>query len=107
MAQLPRTVHFISKAPVLDLVRFLESVLSAQIAPAGSTFHIAVFYEVGCPFRSAGSKINCQQRFGPDGTAPGKELIGPELVRFNRIGGQIQYAWPVLFGTYTVKPVVA
>jgi hypothetical protein len=106
VAELPWAVHFIPKTPVLDAVRFLDTVLAPQIAPACATFHVAILHKVRCPFRRPCAEIHRQQRFGSDSPAPRDEFVGSELVGFHRIRGAIQDARPIFLGSDPIQPVV-
>ena len=58
MSHLPRTVHFITKAPYLDVVRIFVTMLFSQITVVSAAFKVTVFQKILGIFRSAGSQID-------------------------------------------------
>src|SRR5207244_695212 len=106
VTDLPWAIHFIPKAPTLDVVWAFNTVLAAQIAPARPVCHIAVLHQIGRALRRPRAEIDRQKGVGPDSSAPSEEFVGSELVGFNRIPGAIQHTGPVFLGPYAVEPVV-
>src|SRR5262249_30094602 len=60
VTKLPWSVHFIAKAPILYLVRFLEAVMTTQIAPARPALDVAIFHKVRGSLRGSCAKIDGQ-----------------------------------------------
>ncbi|PYV07655.1 MAG: hypothetical protein DMG23_15665 [Acidobacteria bacterium] len=107
MSDLPGAVHFISEAPEFDLVGLLKTVLAAQVAPARPFFQVAVFDQRGGVCGRARAEVRRKQRLGANQATPFDELVGPELIRLNRIPGPVEDPWPVFLRAHAVKPVVA
>src|SRR5260370_10056325 len=106
MPNLPGPVHFVTQAPVADVVRLRKSVLTAQFAPFRSFVNVAIFHEGSRLLGSPRTQIESHQRFRACSLAPSHELIGPELVRVHGIPSLVVYTRPILLWPHAVQPVV-
>src|SRR5262249_20833064 len=107
VADLPPAIHLVSEAPVLDVVRRLETVLAPEVAPASSFLYIAVFDERRRALGCTGSKIHRQERIDAGEPAPADELVRPELVRFDRVPCPFEDLGSFLLRPDAVQPAVA
>src|SRR5690242_18365519 len=107
MADLPGSVHFVSQAPGTDIVRLLEAVLAAKVAPLGAAWKIAVLDQCRRSFGSARTQVGPHQGSGAHHLAPGEKLVGAELIRLDGVPCAIENARTFCARTDTVHPVVA
>ena len=107
MADLPRTVHLIAKAPMLHIVRIRDTVLAAQITPARSFLHVAIFDQSSGVFRRACAKIQAHEGRGSNSAAPGHEFVSAKLIGFDGIPGLVQHARAVFLWPDAIQPVVS
>src|SRR5579871_5032767 len=107
MADLPGAIHFIAETPRFDIVGRGEAVTAAQLAPAGSADHVAILDESRGLLCCSASQVDGKQRLGSCGTAPADELIGAELVGFERVPCAIEDSGPFLFRSNSIAPVIS
>ena len=57
--------------------------------------------------RGARAEVHAEQGLGPDRAAPVDEVIGPELIRLERVPGPLEHRRPLRFRTDAIEPVVS
>ena len=107
MADLPRAVHLVADAPVLDVVWRGIAVLAAQVGPVGARRRVAVVDEVAGGLDGASAHVDAEHGRSVDGLAEAHELVGAELVGLQRLPGELTAARALLLGADAVEPVVA
>ena len=78
-----------------------------QIRIIGARRGVAVIDQVGSCLDRAGAHIDAEHGGSADRPAEAHELVGAELVGFERLPGQFTAAWALILGANTVQPVVA
>jgi len=107
MANLPRAVHLVAKAPQLDVPRLGAPVLAAQIRPLATAWMVHVFDEVPCGIQAARPKIDRQHHVGARRLGPFRELVDTDLVGFGCTPCEIEARRAALLRPYAVFPVVS
>src|ERR1700733_2125862 len=107
MPDLPRTIHFVAQAPVIDFVGTGNAVLAPQITPASALFHVAIFHQRCRFFRRTSSQVQAHQWLSSGRTRPSHEFIRTELIRVERVPRFVQNARPILPRANAIEPVVA
>jgi len=92
---------------VFDVVRLVDSMAAAQIAPLRPLFDVAVFHQRGSLFRCTRSKIQTHQWFGSYDLGPCHEFIRPELVGIDCVPGFVEDPRAILLWANAIEPVVA
>src|ERR1700722_5285324 len=106
MSDLPWTIHLITEAPVLNLIRLFNAVTAPQVAPLCSFLDVAIFDEGGRSFRCTGSEVESHERLRANNLGPCHEFVGAELIGVNRVPCLVEHAWTVFFRPHSVEPVV-
>ena len=107
LPDLPGAVHLVAEAPVLDAVRLLVAVGAPQVAPAGAARKVAVLDVGQRGLDAARAEVHAEQRLRADQPAPVDELVGPELVGFERVPCAIHDRRTLGLRAHAVEPVVA
>src|SRR5437660_7850719 len=107
MSDLPRTVHFVAQAPVLDFVGLFNTVTAPEFAPLGAFLYIAVLDQGGGFLRRSRSEVKPHQRLCTDQLAPCHEFVRAKLVGLNGVPGLVEGARPIFPGSDPIEPVIA
>ena len=106
MSDLPATIHFISKAPHFNSIRFGNTVLFSQITVLCSLREIAIFQIMYCIFNASCTQIYCKNRLYIRFFCPFHKFVCPKFIRFNRFPRKIQFTRSFLFWSYPVFPMI-
>ena len=106
MPNLPRPIHLVAEAPVLDAERFGAAVRLAQIAPRAAGWAVDVFDEVARMIEPARTKIDRQHHLCACGLAPVSELVHADLVGLGRVPREVESGRPLLARANPVFPIV-
>ena len=106
MSHLPWSIHLITKAPELDVMRILIAVGFSQIAVVGAFFEITVFQNIFGVLRSAGSEVDSHHDIAAGFFGPVSKFVQAKLVCLNDTPGKLRFRRPLVLRTYTVLPVI-
>ena len=103
---LPRPVHLIAEAPVLDVVGLVVPMGAAQITPLGPLIDIAVLEQRERCLRGASAKVGADERLCTHGVAPCHILVDAELVGLDTIPGPVEHPGAIFLRSHAIQPVV-
>ena len=103
---MPRTVHFIAKAPVSDVIWLFVSVSNALLRPHTLILQVAVLHQVGHVVHIARTKVYRHNGFCADFVREVQKLIHAHFVRLYRNPGKIDYFGTLLDRTDGLFPIV-
>ena len=106
MANLPRPIHFVAKAPIFDAERRFAAVALAEVAPVASRGPVGVFNQVARLVETARTKVDGEHHLGVDGLAPLGEFMQADGVGLAGVPGQIKSHRALLARPNAVFPVV-
>ena len=106
VADLPRPVHLVAEAPVLDAERLGAAVRLAQVAPVAAGRPVDVFDEVARFVEAARAEIDREHHFRAGRVAPLGELVHADRVRLGRVPGEVEPRRALLARPDPVLPVV-
>ena len=106
VADLPRTVHFVAEAPVLDAERLGAAVRLAQVAPVAAGRPVDVLDEVARFVEAARAEVDGEHHLGSDGRAPIGEFVHADGVRFGGVPGEVEPRRALFARADAVLPVV-
>ena len=106
VADLPRPIHLVAEAPVLDAERFGAAVRLAQVAPCAASWAVDVFDEVARVIEPARTEIDRQHHLRACGLAPFGELVHADLVGLGRVPREVESGRPLLARADPVFPIV-
>ena len=107
VADLPRPVHLVAEAPVLDRERLGAAVLLAQVAPGAAGRAVDVFDEIARLIEPARAEIDRQHHLRIGGFAPLREFVHPDRVGLGRMPGEVEPRRAILARTDPVLPIVS
>src|SRR5258708_2939607 len=106
MPHLPGAVHFISQAPVLDIVWLPVTMLFPELGIERALFHIAIFYPASCFLDGACSHINREIRRCANLPGIVYEFICAKLVGFQCAPGQFKPWYALSLGAHPIQPII-
>ena len=107
MADLPRAVHFVSNAPVLDVVGILVSVGNAKVGPVGSAWIVAVFNHVACILWCSCPHVYGSKNFSSRFFCPVNKFVNTNFIWFYCVPCAVKADRPFVLWSDSVLPVVA
>ncbi len=106
VADLPRAVHLVAEAPVLDAEGFGATVGLAQVAPVAAGRAVDVFDEVARFVEAARAEIDGEHHLRADRRAPVGEFVHADGVRFGGVPGEVEPGRALVARADAVLPVV-
>ncbi len=107
MAELPRPIHLVAKAPHADIERIGRAVGGPLLDQRGACTEVRVLEQVERLERAAGSEVEREHELGAHALTPSCELMQPDLVRLERVPCEVQPRRPSLARADAVLPPVA
>ena len=104
---LPVPVHLVAETPELDAVGLVRAVFPAQVAPVSAARMVAVFQQVPCFLRAAGTEVYRHHGRRVGSGAPLHEFVRAEGVRLRGPPCKLQAPRAVPDGPDPILPVVS
>ncbi len=105
--ELPGTVQLVAEAPQPHIVGIRGTVARALVGKCGAVRMVRVFEQLQRGRGVAEAEVGGEHRLDARRAAPGGELVGAELVRLDRLPGQVEPTRTPIAGADAVSPVVA
>ena len=107
MADLPRSVHFVTHAPIFDVVRLFVTVFDSEVAPCRSARKIAIFDHISRVLNRARSHVYGSHDISARFFCPVNEIIDSDLICFDGVPGAVKANGSAFTRADSVLPVVA
>ena len=106
VADLPRAVHLVAEAPMLDAERFGAAVRLAQVAPIAAGRAVDVFDEVARLVEAARAEIDGEHHLRADRRAPVGEFVDADGVQLGGVPGEVEAGRALVARADAVFPIV-